>query len=658
MPSKCISNKNVFYIIIVFVLLSIWRISVYFESEVISQYPSLLHKRSSHFPLLTNETENFDPNLPALRQKIKKIIRSSDPYNDLSETADNIITRKLPNSLSTTDILTYGIRGQLSVYRWDDFCSIYTNQLKSIPGFPFNPSVKLTIDSLNRVFSDKNYGQRIFGYLIPPSTGLYEFCVSSIAGIEFWLSYDPDPYHSFLIASICHSQSKCPSNSRKLKLSTQCSDSISLMIYKPYYIEILHVNTVDVSQIKVQWKIPGSAVYSNIPSDSFITLIGDSPLISEAPLPSHVSHTLSPDPPSERDLLFKFPKLSLREFSDSIPNCDYLSDEIRNSFTSRFSVPYLSVYPNDNTEVMNEDGVSPGNILIPERESVFVVTSFLKQIKRNFPKLELYKIVNIEKYQHQAPVARYLIEILVYPRGNTSEISVISQTFFSTNTPADTFCQHSLLKRDTPPFVHIIVGVKNLGHWAIDLVENMERIYQDTRDEAFSLIIVDFESQDIDMELLLRKSSLKHWTLIQVEGSFLRSGGINLALDQAPIGDDIFFAADLTLGFPSSMLDYIRKRTFKGYSAYAPVVTRHMCGHSFMYPLGYWEVMGYGLMGMYKSDWVRVGGMNSVDFQETWGGEDWNCADKILEQGINLNRIRERHLYHHYHSKTGLWKTE
>ena len=646
-------NKKIYVILIVFVCISVWTISRHLDDTASYQSTPLVYRRSGGY----YQKEEFDPNLPILRQKIRKIIRSSDPNNYSLETAQNRNNSNRFDFLNATYILTHGISGQLSVYRWYDFCSIYTNQLKSIPGFPFNPSVKLTTNSLEAVFSANNFGQRIFGYLLAPSTGFYEFCISSTAGLEFWLSYDPDPYHSFLIASICDSQSDCPARSREYKLtSTRCSEPISLIIDKPYYMEFLHV-----ALIEVKWKIPGSTVYSTIPNDNFISLIGEDSISdrprSPQPYPSHVLHALPPDPILERDSLFKFPKLMLSEFSDSIPNCDYLSEEIRNTYTNKFSVPYLSVYPNDNTEIMNEDDVSPGNILIPKREALFVVASFLKQVKQNFPELDLHKIVNIEKYQHQLPVARYLIEILVCPQGNISEIFLISETFFSTKTPAESFCQHRFLKRETLPFVHIIVGMKNLGKWARDLVENVERIYEDTRDERFSLVIVDFESEDIDMELLLRQSALRHWTLIQVEGSFLRSGGINLALDQIP-SVDIFFTADLTLGIPSSMLDYIRKRTFQGYSAYAPVVTRHMCGHSFMHPLGYWEVMGYGLMGMYKSDWVRVGGMNSVDFQEKWGGEDWNCADKILERGINLNRIKERHLFHHYHSKFGLLKTK
>uniref|UniRef100_A0A8C7G427 Beta-1,4-N-acetylgalactosaminyltransferase n=1 Tax=Oncorhynchus kisutch TaxID=8019 RepID=A0A8C7G427_ONCKI len=309
-----------------------------------------------------------------------------------------------------------------------------------------------------------------------------------------------------------------------------------------------------------------------------------------------------------------------------------------------------------------------GNLQLAESEVVDVLAQYMEKLnERNGGIYTLLRIINVEKRRDSARGNRYLVELELMERGrNVVRLSeYIYLLLHRGRTPAPPTSTHPpaqpgpvMLQWRKDVMVHFVVPVKNQARWVQQFITDMEELHRQTKDDNFSIIIVDFESTDMDVEQALRESTVPRYEYLRREGNFERSAGLQIGVDTIEDNHSIAFLCDLHIHFPHNILESIRKHCVEGRLAFAPIVMRLGCGSSPLEPDGYWEVNGFGLFGIYKSDFDKIGGMNTEEFKDRWGGEDWELLDRVLQNGLEVERLRLRNFFHYYHSKRGMWNAQ
>ncbi|MGA2068975.1 MAG: lamin tail domain-containing protein, partial [Thermoguttaceae bacterium] len=164
----------------------------------------------------------------------------------------------LPASLTAS--ATYQVvTGEILDQVWDNLDSGTTiNDLTSPPlnpDYPNDPTYTSDLTSFEAPYNTgvSDYGQRVQGYLYPPTTGNYVFWIASDDNSQLWLSTTSSPANAVEIASV----SSWTSYREWTTYSSQQSAAIPLVAGQRYYIEALMKQAGVGDNLSVAWMPPG-----------------------------------------------------------------------------------------------------------------------------------------------------------------------------------------------------------------------------------------------------------------------------------------------------------------------------------------------------------------------------------------------------------------
>lgn len=198
-----------------------------------------------------------------------------------------------------------------------------------------------------------------------------------------------------------------------------------------------------------------------------------------------------------------------------------------------------------------------GNLQLPEAEAVDVVAQYMERLNaKHGGRFSLLRIVNVEKRRDSARGSRFLLELELQERGGSRQR--LSEYVFlrlpgarvgdedgeSPEPPPAAsihpdsrpeLCRPLHLAWRQDVMVHFIVPVKNQARWVVQFLADMTALHVHTGDSYFNIILVDFESEDMDVERALRAAQLPRYQYLKRTGNFERSAGLQTGVDAVEV---------------------------------------------------------------------------------------------------------------------------
>lgn len=179
----------------------------------------------------------------------------------------------------------------------------------------------------------------------------------------------------------------------------------------------------------------------------------------------------------------------------------------------------------------------------------------------NCSKYDLRNILNVEHNRDELKGDRFLVELELFE--TTANRSVRFSEYVYRHKGHVHLCYPEGFKWNKTAVVNIILTAGgNQGKWVNYFINNMARLYHDTQDKKFNVVIIDFHSPHLDVKRALEESGLPNYVLLENNGKFHKTLAIQKGLELIQDPNQIVFQCDLHINIPSNFIDDIRKVSY------------------------------------------------------------------------------------------------
>ena len=219
-------------------------------------------------------------------------------------------------------------------------------------------------------------------------------------------------------------------------------------------------------------------------------------------------------------------------------------------------------------------------------------------------------------------------------------------------------------KEGSNEIVNIIIPISNVNERLQEFMEKFENVFLKGKDYVHLVLVVyqeNIQTVESTAEHYRSKYKSARITILKGEGTFSRAKALDYGMSTLKDNDLAFFC-DVDITVERSFTGRCRRNTIRGQRVFYPVVFK-LYNSQYAYPHGpkptrthinrqngHWFYYSYGMLCMYKSDYVAVGGLDTKI--TGWGLEDVLFFKAVLKSKLEVFRSPDPALTHRWHSSS------